>query len=256
MKRLSAPTAVAVALLYAINLSAQLVPIFREETKPKYEFGINLGLLVYQGDLTPKQFGSFETQKFSLGLHASKILSPFVSVRANLLLGKLKGDDGIYSKPEYRQQRNFNFTSPVTELSGQLVYNVLGRNYSGKGFSPYVFAGAGLALVKVKRDWSNTNMAYFGTESSDFAARLAIDIAHSTLRILPVIPLGAGIKYFFTQRLAINAESSYRLSYNDYLDGFSQAANPKKKDHYLNYSIGVSYRTGNKNKLDCPKMKY
>jgi Domain of unknown function (DUF6089) len=230
--------------------------IIAQNTKPKYEFGVNLGFLVYQGDLTPKRLGSFETQKFSIGLHASKILSPNVSVRANLLLGKIKGDDAIYDNPEYRQQRNFNFTSPVTELSGQLVYNILGRNYADKGFSPYIFAGAGLALVKVKRDWSNTNISYFGNESSEFATNLAADVVHGTPRVLPVIPLGIGTKYFFTQNLALNAESSYRLSRSDYLDGFSQAANAQKKDHYLNYSIGLIYRTGNKNKLACPKMKY
>jgi opacity protein-like surface antigen len=251
MKRTSLrPASIAAMALFISTVSIS------QNTKPKYEFGVNLGFLVYQGDLTPNRLGSFETQKFSIGLHASKILSSSVSVRANLLLGKLKGDDAIYDNPEYRQQRNFNFTSPVAELSGQLVYNLLGRNYTDKGFSPYIFAGAGLALVKVKRDWSNTNVSYFGNESSEFATSLATDVAHSTPRILPVIPIGVGAKYFFTSKLALNAESSYRLSRTDYLDGFSQAANAQKKDHYLNYSIGLIYRTGNKNKLACPKMKY
>jgi opacity protein-like surface antigen len=251
MKRTSLTPALtaAMALFASMGITAQ-------DTKPKYEFGVNLGFLVYQGDLTPQRLGSFETQKFSIGLHASKILNASVSVRANLLLGKLKGDDAVYDNPEYRQQRNFNFTSPVTELSGQLLYNILGRNYAEKGFSPYVFAGVGLALVKVKRDWSNTNVSYFGNESSEFVTGLAADIAHSTPRILPVIPIGVGVKYFFTPKLAVNAESSYRLSRTDYLDGFSQAANAQRKDHYLNYSIGVIYRTGSKNKLACPKMKY
>jgi hypothetical protein len=237
------------ALLFFSGLLAQ-------DEKPRYEFGINLGFLVYQGDLTPNRIGAFETQKFSVGLHASRILNSTVLVRGHLLLGKLKGDDAVYTKPEYRQQRNFNFTSPVTELTAQMVYNPLGRNYIEKGFSPYVFAGVGLSLVKVNRDWSNFNAEYFGSETSEISTGLAADAARNTPRLLPVIPIGSGIKYFFTPRLAANVEASYRLTRTDYLDGFSQAANAQKGDHYLNYSAGIIYRTGSKNKLNCPKIKY
>lgn len=251
MKRLKTRTAIAAAVtLFSVTI------VCAQTNLPKYEFGLNLGFTVYQGDLTPKATGSFETQKFSLGLHASRLFSPSFSARANLLFGKLKGDESLYANPDYRQQRNFKFTSPVTELSVQAVWNVLGRNYVQKGLSPYIFAGGGLTLLKVKPDWSNISTAYFPQESAEIWAGLAADTAHSLPRIIPVIPLGAGVKYFFTPRLAVNAEASYRLSYTDYIDGFSQAANPEKKDHYLNYSIGLIFRTGNKDKLKCAKMKY
>lgn len=250
MKRILINMAVSACLLLnAATATAQ-------NNNPKYEFGINLGFTVYQGDLTPKRFGSFETQKFSLGLHASRLFSPSFSVRGNLLWGKLKGDDGIYDNPDYRKQRNFNFTSPVFELSAQLVWNPLGKNYTDKGFSPYLFAGGGFALLKVKRDWSNINITYFNPEVSEVWAGLAADSAHTPPRIIPVVPVGAGIKYYFSQRLGVNAETSYRLAYTDYIDGFSQAANPKRNDHYLNYSIGIVYRTGKKDLLKCPVVRY
>ena len=125
------PTALLV-LLFA----AKKEMVYSQTNQHKYEFGINLGMLVYQGDLTPRRIGSFETQKFTVGLHASKIISPVLSLRGQLAFGKLKGDDAAYDNPEYRKQRNFNFTSPVTELSGQLVWNLTGSNYKDKGFSP------------------------------------------------------------------------------------------------------------------------
>jgi Domain of unknown function (DUF6089) len=223
---------------------------------PKYEFGVNIGFLVYQGDLTPEQFGSFKTQKISLGLHASKILSHSFSLLANFAFGKLKGDDGLYDNPEFRKQRNFNFTSPVTELTGQVVWNITGSNYAEKGFSPYLFAGAGISFLKINRDWSNININYFGGEASEVLVGLGADTVHSLPRIIPVIPVGGGIKYFFKPNWAVNTEASYRIATTDYLDGFSEAANPAKKDNYLGYSVGVIYRTGNKNKLGCPVMKY
>lgn len=225
-------------------------------SNPRYEWGINLGFLVYQGDLTPKRFGSFETQKFSLGLHVSRLFSHYFSVRANLLFGTLKGDESKYDNPEYRKQRNFAFTSPVTELSAQLVWNTMGRNYITRGFSPYIFAGAGFALLHIKPDASNINTIYFDPEVSEVWAGLAADSAHALPRVLPVIPVGAGVKYFFSQRLALNAEASYRLAYTDYIDGFSQSVNPQRNDHYLNYSIGLVYRTGKKDQLACPVVKY
>ena len=229
---------------------------YSQADNPKYEFGVNLGFLVYQGDLTPEKLGSFKTKKLSMGFHASRILGSSFSLKANLVIGKLKGDDAVYSNPEYRQLRNFNFTSPVTELSAQLVWNVSGKNYTDKGFSPYLYAGAGLAMLKIKRDWSNINTSYFDRESSEIWTGLAIDSAQRLPRIMPVIPVGAGVKYFFTPRWAVNAETSYRFIFSDYLDGFSEAANPQKGDHYLNYSVGLIYRTGKKNRLGCPVLKY
>jgi hypothetical protein len=251
MKRIIIQTA-----FTAVTALFSLIHVCAQTNQPRYEFGLNLGFTVYQGDLTPKRLGSFETQKFSLGFHASRLFSPSFSARANLLFGKLKGDESVYENPEYRQQRNFKFISPVTELSVQAVWNVLGRNYVQKGFSPYVFAGGGFAFLNVKPDWSNINTTYFPKESAEVWTGLAADSTHALPGVIPVIPLGVGVKYFFTPRLAINAESSYRLSYTDYIDGFSQAANPEKKDHYLNYSIGIIFRTGNKDKLKCAKMKY
>lgn len=251
MKRIMYQKALTAALLLCISVYSPA-----QQNNPKYEFGLNLGFLVYQGDLTPKRLGSFETQKLALGLHASRLISASLAARANLVWGKLKGDDGVYENPDYRKQRNFNFTSPVFELSAQLLWNPLRRNYIDRGFSPYIFAGGGFSILRVRRDWSNISTTYFNPEVSEVWAGLAADSAHALPRIIPVVPVGAGVRYYFSPRLGINAEASYRLAYTDYIDGFSQAANPKRNDHYANYSIGIVYRTGKKDLLKCPVMRY
>ena len=70
-----------------------------------------------------------------------------------------------------------------------------------------------------------------------------------------MIPVGAGIRYNLSPRIALTAEGSYRLVFTDYLDGFSVAANPKQNDHYHTMNVGVVYRLGKKNKLDCPVVR-
>lgn len=249
MKQVKRKTIVYVFLFaLAVRLPAQT-------NLPKYQFGLSAGFLVYQGDLTPQRLGSFRTQQFALGLQAARLLSSTLSVRAQLLRGRLRGDESIYDSPEYRQQRGFRFSSPLTEFTGQLVWNPASRNYADKGLSPYLFAGTGFAFLRVQRDWSRINAGYF-EGADDLWNGLAVDTARSTPRIIPVIPVGAGVSYFFSRRLGINAEASYRLGYTDYLDGFSRAANPSRKDHYLHYAVGILYRTGKKNTLDCPKIRY
>lgn len=222
---------------------------------PKFQFGVSVGTFVYQGDLTPSSPGSYKTLKPALNLFASRIFSSSFVLRANLAFGKLKGDDAKYDHPAYRQQRNFNFTSPVAEISVVGEWNILGTNYVSRGFSPYLFAGAGYSILKISRDYSNLNAEYF-SGGSELITGLAIDAQHSLPRGLLVFPVGMGARYYLSDRIGISAETSYRLMSTDYLDGFSQAANPAKSDHFYSHTAGVVYRLGKKNTLACPVVKY
>ncbi len=227
--------------------------VFSQIDLSKYEVGLTGGVFVYQGDLTPEKLGAYKTMNPQLALHIYRKINTTFSVRLNLNRGKLYGNDAKYSNPDWRQQRNFNFTTPVTELSVQGVWSFL-ENRSPR-FSPYVFAGAGVSFLNIKRDYSNYNAAYFG-ESSSVAAGLAEDIATSLPRVIPVAPVGAGVRYFLNDRFSLIGETSYRLSFTDYLDGFSKSANAGKNDHYLSHSVGVVYSFGKKNKgLGCPAVK-
>ncbi len=222
---------------------------------PKFQFGVGAGTFIYQGDLAPSSIGSYRTMKPVINLFAAKLFSPSFSLRANLAFGGLKGDDAKYSNPEYRQHRSFNFRTPVAEVSALGEWNILARNYASRGLSPYVFAGIGYSFLRIRRDWSNLDTEYFSAES-ELMTGLSEDAQRSVPKGLLVLPVGIGARYYLTDKIGISAETSYRITSTDYLDGFSQAANPSKKDYYHSHSIGIVYRLGKKNMLDCPVIRY
>ena len=220
---------------------------------PKWEAGIHAGGFIYQGDLTPHMFGSVETIKPGVGIFATRIINKSFSARLLFNMAWLAGDESIYKTPRYRQQRNFSFNATVKEFSLLLHWSIYGSNYDDRKFEPYLFAGAGASVVNINRDYSRINPSYFG-EVSPVVTGLAVDAVTPTPKVIPVMPLGAGLRYNLSSRLAINGEASYRLMRTDYLDGFSMSADPNQKDHYSSLTIGIAYKFGNKEKYGCPTV--
>lgn len=146
--------------------------------------------------------------------------------------------------------------NPVKEFSAQLVWNIRGRNYEDRGIMPYIFSGAGVSLLRIKKDYSHMDPSVFG-ESSDVMNGLAVDNARGTPHTLFSVPVGVGAEYPLSNWFSINIETSYRFIFTDYLDGFSQSANPKQQDHYHSTSAGIIYKFGNKEKgIGCPVVRF
>ncbi len=233
-------TAVAILLLTAKTFS-----------QTKYEAGLGLGAYVYQGDLVPGRLGSLKTISPGIHLSFAKPIFPLLTLRAMFTYTKLRGDETKYN-PGYRQFRAFKFTNGVKELSLLAQYNIFGNREYEPLFEPYVFAGAGLSFMNVKRDYSGFNAAYFG-ENNDQAARLAQDAAVAPPSSTIVFPLGAGLRYNFSEKFSLNMEAGYRFTRGDYVDGYSISANPKMKDKYYGITAGLIYKIGKKSTgIGCP----
>ena len=116
-----------------------------------YEFGVNLGTLIYQGDLTLKAYGYLKEIRPAVGIYASKPIGDYFAVRVGLTHGKILADDSKYDEPEYKQNRNFRFSSPVNELAATAVFLPFGHNSENnfRRFSPYVFAGIGVSFLNI-----------------------------------------------------------------------------------------------------------
>jgi len=248
-----------VLLRNCINTAALLcmgtVMVYGQVDLSKYELGVNLSTYVYEGDLTPSSIGSFKTSRFGLMIYANRKINSAFSLRTNLAFGSLKGDDEKYADPSWRQQRNFSFKSPIFEVSELLTWNILGNNSERGlgGFSPYLFGGIGFSFLNITRDVSRYNAEYFANEPH-VQEGLLIDFAKPLPKAIPVFPVGLGIRYSLNSKFSVLAESSYRITTTDYLDGFSQSANAARKDQYGSYSLGLIYKFAGKNNMDCPPV--
>lgn len=225
--------------------------------KSKWQIGANAGFAAYQGDLTPIFLGSYKILKPTLGFTLSRILTPSLKLRTSLSLGQLVGDESIYSKPAFRQQRNLNFHTPFTEISEVIVWNFLDHdddlNY--KKFSPYVLGGIGVNFLNISRSSANTSAAYLATELNA-AAGLAQDLQTKPPTVIMVIPVGLGVEYYVSPAVSLNFELNFRYTNTDYLDGFSKVANPKSNDYYYTGGIGILYKFNKKGTLGCPVLSF
>src|SRR5258705_4265936 len=224
---------------------------------PKYEMGVHIGSFIYQGDLTPDDYGAFNTMKPGFGVSATRNINSLYAIRLQLLRGSLKGDDAKYDNPAWRQQRNFNFKTPVTEISALLIRNITGLIPNEAGiinFSPYIFTGLSYSFLKIKRDWSQFNYSHFAGETAVING-LTEDINHKIPKGIFSIPIGFGVRYGITEKLSFTLEGTYRILDTDYLDSFSQAANPDKNDHYHTLIAGLIYSFGKRNRFACPVIK-
>ncbi len=227
---------------------------FSQGNSKPISVGLETGTLVYQGDLVPNIAGSFRNSKLLFGINVSKQFLPHFGLKASLSRGQISADESIYSDPAWRQLRAFQFQTPVTEFSTVLVFDFADQSLNQiKRLTPYLFAGIGVSFLKVNRDWSRINLAAFDPKSSIILG-LGIDTLKNTPKVLPVIPLGAGLRYAFNERWSLNTELGFRLTMSDYVDGFSKSGNPVAKDFYYTLKLGISYRFVN-NGIKCPLVK-
>lgn len=226
------------------------------QTLPGFEVSGGVSTFIYQGDLSPSKWGSYRTLRPGITVSGSKLLSRFWSVRMGLAVGGLRGNDSKFKTPAYKQERNFRFSSLVSEISAVAVYNFRGTNGDNdwKVISPYAFGGIGFSFLRTRRDFADFNADYFGTESW-VVEGLAADRSRSPASRLLVFPVGLGLRYPLTSNLSLSLETSYRVSFTDYLDGFSKSAGSQYKDYYYSHTASIIYQFGGNKGIACPVIR-
>lgn len=190
-----------------------------------FDIGISGGASLYSGDLDPRSLGSqLSLLKPSFGAFYRYHYSSKISFRANLLVGKLAGDDAK-STLLLQRQRNLSFSTSFTELSVLGEYDLFGFNGNvDKKFSIYATAGLAYFNFNPTTLYNGQKIALqpLGTEGQGLSGYPD----KYSLHIL-TIPLGGGLKYRLTDNISLQAEMLGRVTFTDYLDDVS--------GNYVNY---------------------
>lgn len=190
----------------------------------QFELGFQLGTTNYQGDLVAEPTMLKETD-LGLGVFGRYYIGNHYAARLGVNYGKLVGDDKFYPDNRERIKRNLSFQSSVLDFN--LLFEVSISSFFNKNFDIvyrrkrggskkldfYAFVGGGLFMF-------NPQATYDGVvyDLHDYETELNKP-NYSLMQIN--VPMGFGLSFPLKGGWKIGIESSYRMTFTDYLDDVS-----------------------------------
>jgi len=241
-----------------MTLSLDLSSYCQDELKNTTEAGFTIGPMVFLGDLGGhvgkgttfiKDYNMNQT-KIAIGAFLTAYPAQWLGFRFSLNYGKVEGNDGDISSKggweEARKVRNLNFRSKILEGSVMAEFyptvfleedpeDVTAR------LRPYGVIGLGAFHFNPQGSYRNqygdqvwVDLKPLHTEGEGWAEYP--DRKNYSLTQLN-IPIGAGIKYFFSESLNVSFEIIHRKTFTDYIDDVStRYVDPTLFDKYLSPS--------------------
>jgi opacity protein-like surface antigen len=215
-----------------IILLALAMP-FTAMAQREANIGVFGGTSYYMGDINPNRH--FYRPAPSFGFLYRYNFNARYALRLNIFEVNLSGNDLDFPgrlNPD-RPVSPANFSTSLLDMSVQGEFNFLSftPNFGKWNYTPYLFAGAGGALVIS----SNTN-------------------ATNTI----AIPFGIGAKINITSRLSAGAEWGFRKTFSDRIDGVQNPSGKQtwihNNDWYSIMGIFITYKFFNF-AADCPAYR-
>jgi hypothetical protein len=225
--------AVCFLLCFSGLASAQSWKFYRKEIRAGIGASNFLGELGGRNDIGSNGLRDleFSLTRPTINVTYAYALNPWMKARADVLYGRLKGDDALTNE-QFRENRNLHFRSPIVELSGLIEFypfkDRVGHLYRMRGakgkkisyLSPYFFTGVTLFYFNPKAKWDVDGKWHalqpLGTEGQGLPGGPA-----KYKRIGIAIPMGFGVSYAIDKHWSIGLEFQGRLTFTDYLDDVS-----------------------------------
>jgi len=131
--------------------------------------------------------------------------------------------------------RNFSYTNNINELTLQGEYNIWGGNFSETPHTLYIYGGVGVL---------NSNSNFTGDKSTRPDDKFKNSVTS------PVVPIGIGYQYRFTDKLAAGVEFGWHYILSDYVDGYSSVTS-KHNDTLSALNITITYKLFERNPEKC-----
>jgi hypothetical protein len=208
--------------------------------KNYYTLGASINSLNYFGDLAPQTSlgADFSFTRPGFGLSMSYRLGSALSLKAELMYGRIQGDDNVTANPEGensgelgRYQRNLHFRNDIIEFSIVGRYDVF-PNYDNAArrtsFTPYIYAGIAPFYHSPEAKVSEQSQL---DQAGQWVALQPLGLEGQNSdryetdpysRIAFAIPAGIGFRMTLAGTLDLEIEFGYRFPFTDYLDDVSQ----------------------------------
>ncbi|HRJ38600.1 MAG TPA: DUF6089 family protein [Flavobacteriales bacterium] len=209
--------------MFALLLVAQ-TGLAQRSSFYKFEVGGGLGMSNYLGEIGGKEKTErpfvwdmkLNQTRWAVGGYARYKMSNYLSVRADLIYGRIQGADSL-SDNRGRVGRNLSFRNDLLEFSGRAeVYMYNTNDVGGKGwyrvdFKSYVFAGIGGVLhgPKALHNGEWVKLRPLTTEGVNYG------------RVTATMPIGVGFFFTYKRRHRFGWEMGWRMTFTDYLDDIS-----------------------------------
>ena len=199
-----------------------MVPMSMLAQQANWEASLLIGGTAYQGDLTSKWYPSLSETEAIYGLMLKRNISSTLGLRFTGAYATYKGDDPY-------KHRGYTFHARAAQLDMTVEWEPLGkRRYPGsyqfyRQISPYIFAGIGTIYYEA-------TPVFPITDDEALLTRIEKDQSFKFPSIMPVLPIGVGVKMDINRRWAFLVEAGTQTAFSDDLDGISNAANPSAND--------------------------
>ena len=210
--------------------------------KVKWEVGLNFGPSFFLGDLggnsgkgtNDVKDVNLEFTKLMKGVFVTMYPKNWVGIRLAADVTYLEGDDAVINTTGinelWRKQRNLNFKTTV--LEGYVALEIFPTmlltrqtEYAPR-LRPYGLVGIGLFHFNPKGSLTdaNGNKTWYALQPLRLEGQGMAEYPSSKpYKLTQVnIPIGAGLKYYVSERINLSAEVLYRKTFTDYIDDVSK----------------------------------
>jgi len=191
------------------------------------EIGVKAGMSVYDGDLSPREFGLFlEDMNFAGGLYLRYRPRPRYGIRVNGNFGRLSAEREFVAPNELRQPVTIerNFRSSISEFNAVLEYDLFYIGDKESNFlAGYIYGGIGVLSFNPEGTLDGSEyveLQPLSTEGQGSGANPAYDATPYELTTVTGI-LGGGFRVRFADRIVVGVEVGGRKPGTDYLDDIS-----------------------------------
>jgi hypothetical protein len=198
MKNLLAKIFAALGIIFLLNSNAANAQRWRSGGGGLYDYARIFNIMIagganyYFGDIEKEgMFSKYATKqmKYYGQLGFSFSIIDYLAIRPNVISGKLSGERNAYAFSSWNIEPDV-----LLEFYPWTVHREWG--------SFYIYAGAGCNFGRIDFTYTHNN----------------IDYSRKVSTVMPMMPLGAGIKFNLTENLQLGLELGYRFALMDNID--------------------------------------